>query len=195
MLNWKAITLAMLLVFGSCLSLVSDSNANQDNAIVTNSDLMKEIRALRQEIGLLREEISTLRSEIGNASVLKAPPKEQPGFDPLVQKPVISFSEIPRSGGGAYDRADIAGKITGLKDPGRYKIVLYAFTDQWYIQPVTDAPFTDINPDGTWRHWTHLGNRYAAVLVESSFRPMSTIAQLPSIGKMVLAVQTVSAEN
>ena len=58
------------------------------------------------------------------------------------------------------------------------------------MQPRVDQPFTDIQTDSTWRNATHLGIEYAAVLVDSSYRPLPTMDALPREGEGVIATAT-----
>lgn len=106
---------------------------------------------------------------------------------------VIKFTQTPPAGGGPESRGDIAGRVTGLESPEKYQIVLYAHTDWWYVQPLVSAPYTDISPDGTWSNWTHLGHRYAALLVKSTFQPPAKTQFLPRVGADVIAKAEVSA--
>lgn len=103
------------------------------------------------------------------------------------QSVTVNFTLVPRAGAGPADEGDIAGRATGLDSWEDYRIVLYARTDRWYVQPLVDDPFTLINADGSWSNWTHLGRRYAAVLVRSSFRPQARSQTLPPIGGDVIA--------
>jgi hypothetical protein len=59
------------------------------------------------------------------------------------------------------------------------------------VQPFADKPFTAIQPDSTWKSLTHPGTAYAALLVDSRFQPLPTMAVLPNKGGLVLAVATV----
>ena len=59
--------------------------------------------------------------------------------------------------------ATIAGRVTGAA-PGQ-RIVLYARTEGWWVQPTASDPYTAIAPDGTWKSSTHLGAEYPALLV------------------------------
>jgi hypothetical protein len=52
-------------------------------------------------------------------------------------------------------------------------------------------PFTQIQPDGTWKNATHLGTEYAALLVEQGYQPVAKVAALPVAGKGVVAVKVV----
>jgi hypothetical protein len=87
----------------------------------------------------------------------------------------------------------IEGKVAG-KDVTRYRVVLFAYTDRWYVQPFVAAPLTDIKPDGTWATRTHLGTEYAAMVVDPSYKPPATTFELPR-GQGVLAITRVPAKR
>lgn len=80
----------------------------------------------------------------------------------------------------------IEGSVNGAR-PGQ-RIVLYARSGDWYVQPFADQPFTDIQPDSKWSSSTHLGTEYAALLVEPEYQPPAKIGSLPSRGGAVAAV-------
>lgn len=106
----------------------------------------------------------------------------------------IEFTSVPRAGQGAESRGNIAGRVVGLEAPEKYKIVLYTHTDKWYVQPLEDDSLTDIHSDGAWSNWTHLGDRYAALVVNSSYKPAPRGQSLPKVDhKDVLARNDVAA--
>jgi hypothetical protein len=108
--------------------------------------------------------------------------------DPVT--PVIEFTAVPPAAAGGSDRTvRIAGRVTGAA-PG-YRIVLYARSGHWWVQPMTVQPFTTIEPSGVWENITHLGTEYAALLVDAAFRPPDTVEALPKVGGAVAAVATV----
>jgi len=107
----------------------------------------------------------------------------------------VQFATVPPAGPGPESRGDISGHVLGLPNPARYKVVLYSHTDQWYVQPTLVQPLTDIAQDGRWSNWTHLGDRFAALVVEPSFRPPSIAEALPATGGEVLAVAIVPAKS
>ena len=79
--------------------------------------------------------------------------------------PSIEFTTVPDAAEGGSDRvAPIAGRVTGAR-PGQ-RLVLFARSGVWWVQPLVAEPFTPIEPDSTWRSKTHLGLEYAALLVE-----------------------------
>jgi hypothetical protein len=94
----------------------------------------------------------------------------------------IEFTLIPPTGEGSSSRGTIGGKLCGFKDPSNLMVVIYAHTDAWYVQPLILSPLTAVNEDGTWSNWTHLGQRYAALLVRPIYRPQSKIEELPDVG-------------
>lgn len=103
--------------------------------------------------------------------------------------PAIRITEVPTYDpvGGPVALEGIAGDVSGV-DPKNFRIVLYAFTDNWYVQPYVMAPFTEIDPDGKWRTQSHLGSRYAALLVKPTFHPRSIAPSLPGVGDDVVAI-------
>ena len=107
-------------------------------------------------------------------------------------RPAIVFQGVPPAGqGGAGATGTLRGRVVGAAAGQR--IVLYVQGGKtWWIQPLTIHPFTTIAPDGTWSSATHLGSRYAALLVEPGYVPPNTAEVLPAIGGatggLVLAV-------
>jgi hypothetical protein len=88
-------------------------------------------------------------------------------------------NHIPKidSLGGDFNLDSISG-IVKIDSLGNYRIVVYAYTDMWYIQPSEETPFTDII-DGEWKTETHLGKKYAVMLVKKEFQPKTKIPELP----------------
>jgi hypothetical protein len=102
--------------------------------------------------------------------------------------PSLEFTTVPRAdAGGPQALAPVAGRVTGAQAGQR--IVLFARSDQgWWVQPFRSRPFTEIAPDGTWKSAIHLGQEYAAVLVDAEYRPPATAESLPERGGGVVAV-------
>ncbi|MCI0387824.1 MAG: sensor histidine kinase [Acidobacteria bacterium] len=94
--------------------------------------------------------------------------------------------------GGTGKIAAIEGRVIGARSG--QQIVLFARSGAWYVQPLTDQPFTKIQPDSTWRNSTHLGTEYAALLVEPEYRPPAMTNVLPNKGGAVVAVAIVPGE-
>lgn len=99
----------------------------------------------------------------------------------------IEFTRIPQSDASGNQKHDI---IEGIVKGGRsgQRIVLYARSGKWWVQPLRASPFTAVGKNGNWTNATHLGTEYAALLVEPSFRPPTTLDALPSSGSGIAAV-------
>jgi hypothetical protein len=107
-----------------------------------------------------------------------------------VAPPVIHFTTVPEGvEGGPEAVTTIAGRVTGAKAGQR--IVIYAKSGVWWVQPLRLEPFTAIQADTSWKTQTHFGFEYAALLVDPSYRPPATLNDLPAQGGAVLALATV----
>ena len=108
--------------------------------------------------------------------------------------PAVTFDQVPEAAaGGTNELADIAGRVTGAAPDQR--VVLFARTEGWWVQPLASDPFTTIASDGTWRNRTHLGAEYGAVLVEPGYQPPPRTDALPGIGNGVLASATIAGRK
>jgi hypothetical protein len=105
--------------------------------------------------------------------------------------PSIEFTRVPPAGDGSPDKLErIEGRIKGAR-PGE-RIVLFALSGVWWVQPQATEPFTAVQSDASWRNSTHPGSAYAALLVDSRYRPPLTVNALPEKGGPVLAIATVA---
>lgn len=112
------------------------------------------------------------------------------GISKASVEPSIAFTRVPPAGDGSPDKLEeIEGRVTGAR-PGQ-RIVLFALSGVWWVQPLTGKPFTPIRADSTWKNSTHPGVAYAALLVDSSYRPPLIANALPEKGGPVRAVATV----
>ena len=101
--------------------------------------------------------------------------------------PSIEFTRLPPAGEGSPDVVDtIEGKVTGARPD--HRLVLFARSGLWWVQPTAEQPFTAIEDGARWKSTTHPGSAYAAVLVGPGYRPPTTTATLPEVGGTVLAV-------
>ncbi len=81
----------------------------------------------------------------------------------------------------------ISGRAPGARQGQR--IVLFARDGvMWWVQPMSNQPFTPIDSDFTWQGATHLGTEYAALLVEEGYAPPSITDTLPGQGGKILAI-------
>ena len=105
--------------------------------------------------------------------------------------PSVQFTAIPKAdAGGPGGLAPVEGRVTGARPTQR--IVLFARSDQgWWVQPFRSRPFTEIGADSTWKSAIHLGQEYAALLVDADYRPPATAETLPELGGGIVAVARV----
>lgn len=109
------------------------------------------------------------------------------------EAPSIEITRVPPKGGGP-DRLDIiAGKVSRV-DFKRTRVVIFARTNTWYVQPYLNSVIK-IESDGSFQTQTHLGEEYAALLVTTSYSPPATTDALPSKGADVLAIAIVPASD
>jgi signal transduction histidine kinase len=107
--------------------------------------------------------------------------------------PSVEFTRVPLAEQGGTEKLDeIEGRMVAAR--GGRRIVLYARSGAWYVQPYADHPFTVISPDSTWKNSTHLGTEYAALLVEEGYDPPAQIDELPKAGGGVVAVASVPGD-
>jgi hypothetical protein len=106
--------------------------------------------------------------------------------------PAIEFTTVPKAdAGGPGVLADVAGRVTGAQPNQR--IVLFTRSDEgWWVQPFRSRPFTEIERDSTWKSAIHLGQEYAALLVDTDYRPPATAESLPELGGGIAAVARIS---
>jgi hypothetical protein len=109
-------------------------------------------------------------------------------------KPYITITRVPPKGAGPDVMEKIAGTASGV-DPKQVKVVLFALTNTWYVQPYAASPYTAIGEDGKWEAKTHLGDEYAALLVEASYQAPATTDVLPEISGPVRAITRVPAAS
>jgi hypothetical protein len=101
----------------------------------------------------------------------------------------IQFTRIPPAEKGGPDTLDrIEGRVTGAQRGQR--IVLFAKSGVWWVQPEAKQPFTAIRADATWTSATHLGTEYAALLVDAEYVPPLSTEALPEAGGGIVAVAT-----
>jgi hypothetical protein len=109
-------------------------------------------------------------------------------------QPSIEFSRVPQASEDGKDKHDIIeGRVIGTH-PGQ-KIVLYARSGAWWVQPLVSQPFTPVRRDSRWTNATHLGTEYAALLVEPGYRPLPKTDVLPTLGGSVAAVAIVKGQK
>ena len=104
-------------------------------------------------------------------------------------EPSIEFTKLPPAGEGSPEKLDaIEGRVTGAQAGQR--IVLFARSGVWWLQPTAAQPFTEILRGSTWKNSTHPGSAYAALLVNPGYHPPTTVSVLPEKGGEIVAVAT-----
>jgi hypothetical protein len=106
----------------------------------------------------------------------------------------IEITTVPPADKGGPDlREVIAGRVVGAQ-PGQ-RVVLLSRSRVWWVQPEARQPYTDIQPDSTWKNSTHLGTEYAALLVDSTYRPPVWTEVLPKEGNGIVAMTVVEGDR
>src|ERR1035437_10189258 len=73
-------------------------------------------------------------------------------------------------------------------NPSTTKVVIYVLTNQWYVQPLVAAPFTNIASDGSWQSSTYPWQAIVVLLVNpSTYTPAATKITNPALDPGVLA--------
>jgi hypothetical protein len=85
--------------------------------------------------------------------------------------------------------ADYVYGVACNVDPTRIEVVVYALTNQWYVQPYADAPFTNIASDSSFATSTHPGDVFVVLLVDPTIygTPASTEFTNPALDPNVIA--------
>src|ERR1700754_3130909 len=111
-----------------------------------------------------------------------------------IAEPLIEFTKVPDAGfGGSAAIGEIEGRVIGARQDQR--IVLFAKTNVWYVQPLATAPFTLVDSSFHWKSTTHFGTEYAALLVNTGFSPPAQTKLLPSKGGAVIAAAQVKGRG
>ncbi len=94
-------------------------------------------------------------------------------------QPRIEIITLPAYGeGGPESLTSIQGRVNA-DNPEDFRVVIYAYSNRWYIQPNTASPLIDIKSDGTWEAKIHQGTQYAVLLVPSTFTPEAVTDKSP----------------
>ena len=109
--------------------------------------------------------------------------------------PAVIFDKVPIATEGGPDKLDtIEGYATGTQ-PGQ-QIVLYAKAQElWWVQPLSEKPFTQLQANSKWSSQTHLGLEYAALLVNPGYKPPRTTETLPVAGAGIAAISVVKGRG
>jgi len=142
------------------------------------------------------------RQAEGDKATMPATQPNDKGEGNPATTPNIKITLVPHRGAGPTEMERIGGTVSGV-NVEECKVVIFARGgDTWYVQPYIDSPYTPIDKDGKngkWENDTHLGSRYAALLIRysdnSPYKPPSTTGTLPRVGGVVLAIAEVPAKE
>jgi hypothetical protein len=117
------------------------------------------------------------------------------GPSPDSSAPTIKITRIPAADQNKYDTvAAIEGTAVGVRSD--QQIVLYTRSEElWWVQPLSDRPFTKILDNSHWKNQVHRGTEYAALLVEPGYHPPETAESLPLKGGGVDAIAVVQDQH
>jgi hypothetical protein len=97
----------------------------------------------------------------------------------------ISFTQVPQRDLGDLNQEDVIEGTVSRSRPDQNMVVYSRTGGLWWLQPRLSSPFTPILPGGVWRNEVHLATDYAALLVDSAYRPAAVLADLPKVGRGV----------
>jgi hypothetical protein len=108
----------------------------------------------------------------------------------------ILISKVPPYDpvGGPIRKELIAGKVLGA-GLENYSIVIYSFTNVWYVQPTTAEPRTPIDSNGNWEADIQTGTRYAILLVPRDYQPPDKTSHRPTLMSGVVASQEIEGKK
>lgn len=98
----------------------------------------------------------------------------------------LSYNPVITIDSCAIGASTISGTARNI-DARRHRVVLWALTNMWYIQPFTASPYTNVCGNGRWSSYTHPWARMVALLVDSSYVPKDTHLGYPAFDPGVLA--------
>ena len=83
----------------------------------------------------------------------------------------------------------VRGTVTGVDPPDGFKIVVYARTNRFYLQPCVTEPLSPISPAGSWGPVDSHNGQIWVLLVRDGYAPPAITNALPSVdGRNVFAV-------
>jgi hypothetical protein len=88
--------------------------------------------------------------------------------------------------GLAAGALQVSGRVNNV-NPQTANVVIWAFTNMWYVQPTIAEPYTKICEGGTWVSNTHPWIGIVALLTDRGYLPGSVKQYHPSRDPFVLA--------
>jgi hypothetical protein len=106
--------------------------------------------------------------------------------------PTLRLTMIPRASttGDPLILETIEGVVEGVLAPQNYRVVIYAKTNRWYVQPDETERLIHINPDGKFSSAVRLGIQYAVLLVNPTYNPPIMAEAIPGDSADILVLKT-----
>ena len=133
------------------------------NDVLPSVILIRIEKSVMKRIALML--IVFVGATIAHSQVIFCPGDSVLGI--LSRPPEMSFDSRIR-----VDTPYVYGRANNLH-PRRTRIVHWALTNIWYVQPFSNTPYTYVCSDCTWSSFTHSWRRMTAVLVDSTYIPGS----------------------
>ncbi len=137
-------------------------------------------------VALLLAALACNSSSIPDAPVADSPPQAPPTcpgksvIGSLASPPTISMDPL------ASGASSVSGVVRNV-DPRTSRVVIFALTNRWYVQPITVSPYTSICSNASWKTTTHPWSRLVALLVDSTYRAPEITDAHPAFAPGVLA--------
>jgi hypothetical protein len=119
----------------------------------------------------------------------------------LAEKPSIEITDIPtyEPNGSTVPTEVIAGYVSGIKNISDYKIVIYSFTNVWWVQPRSNSYDTHlyasgVNGQSTGVSSDPIGRRVRCASSEGVVQSPPQAEQLPG-GDDIIAVKLVEGRK
>jgi hypothetical protein len=109
----------------------------------------------------------------------------------------LEMSETPSADCGGPDKSEpISGRILGVT-PKEYRLLIYAHACNGvlYVQPTVAAPLVNIDAEGKFDTFIHLGQTYYLLLVDPGYKPKAEITEVPEKGGGIAAMFKVAGKK
>jgi uncharacterized protein (TIGR03437 family) len=124
---------------------------------------------------------------IGPMDVVVTNPDGQSGSLPAAFTYTLAISNPQIH--GATQGCSVSGSVSGVAPTSQFGVVVYAYTDQYYVQACIGDPLASISPSGAWGPVSLHSGTISVLLVRQGYVPASTLQNLPtSDGFNVFAV-------
>src|SRR4029077_1687559 len=134
--NWLAVFLTAIgIVVGGFVGFWANEHFYVESLKFRILELNAEKRALEKDLDHISEENRSLNKDLRNLQLKLGIKPEQRALEQPPERVTLKFTNVPSQGQGPDSAGIIKGRVEGLTRPDIYKIVIYAHTDRWYVQP------------------------------------------------------------